>query len=136
MDEAGTRIVPWSPREVAWARRRPGPHRTPLPQVGDTVWYRHDNWGPVSEATVLAVQSLEDVDDPNVCRWQPDDAGNLVLLDGRPVALAAFDPWPKLTLQTRYGRCFTREARLRGSAGWLPDGWETRWRPGPHQEGW
>ncbi len=100
------------------------------------MWYRHDDWGPVSEATVLAVQSLEDVGDPNICRWQADEAGNLVLIDGRPVAQVGSDPWPKVTLRTRYGIGITQEARLRGSAGWLPDGWETRWRPGPHQEGW
>jgi hypothetical protein len=135
-DEVATRIVPLSRRELEWAQRRPGPCRVATPGVGDTVLYRHEDWGAVVEATVLSVQSLEDINDPNVCRWQQDERGDFVLLDGRPVAVAGFDPWPLLLLQTRFGRISTREARLRGSPGWLPLDWQIRWRPGPHQQEW
>jgi hypothetical protein len=48
-----------------------------------------------------------------------------------PIAHRLLDPWPMLTLNTPWGLGMTQEARLRGSAGWLPLDWETRHRPLP-----
>ena len=126
----GQRVV-YTPNEYAWARRRPAPDRTPIPGVGDEVYYRHVESGPVVRATVLAVQDLEDFTDPNLWYFQTDDQGQPVLIDGEMVLAQTYDPWPELTLQTLYGLGIAREARLRESPGWLPLDWETRSRPAP-----
>lgn len=126
----GQHIV-YTPQEYAWARRRPAPDRTPIPERGDEVFYRHVESGPVTRATVLEVQDLEDFTDPNLWYFQTDEFNQPVLLDGEMVLAQAFDPWPELTLKTVYGVGITREARLRESPGWLPLDWETRYRPQP-----
>jgi hypothetical protein len=133
MREEDTRLVPYSAAEAAWALERPGGHRTPLPAPGDEVEYRHDTWGPVTRAEVVAVQPLDDLDDPHLWTVQTDPmTGRPLLLDGRPVLQQRLDPWPLVRLRVpRLGMGLSREARLRGSAGWLPLDWRERFRPLP-----
>lgn len=131
MREIDTRLVPYDQAEVAWARSRPPQHRVATPAVGEMVRYRHEAWGEPVEALVVAVQDPQDQSDPNLWRIARDGHGAPLALDGMPVIVPVEDPWPLLTLECRYGRPVTREARLRGSAGWLPVDWETRHRPLP-----
>jgi hypothetical protein len=124
--------IPHTQQEIEWAHRRPEPHRTPLPVVGDEVMYRHQPWGPVVRAEVTWVQSLDDMSDPHLWQVQTDPTGNPVLLEGKHVLQRRFDPWPVVRLRVPgLGVGETREARLRGSAGWLPLDWEVRFRPEP-----
>ena len=142
MDELATRLVPWADVEFAHARNRPHGERPELPSVGDRVWYRHQHWerDPVTGAmvavelcTVVGRQSLDDRADANL--WQPvrDPVGRPVLDDtGGQVFAPAPDPWPYLDMLrpdrvnprggfAGFGEVVrTREARVRGSAGWLP----------------
>lgn len=126
----GTSIV-YTPEEYQWARRRPAGQRTPIPAVGDEVMYRHLEGGPVVRAEVLEVQDLENFQDPNLWYFQTDALGRPVEIEGRRVLAKAYDPWPELTVRTPYGVGITREARLRGSCGWLPLDWEARGQPAP-----
>lgn len=123
--------IAYTPEEYAWARRRPAPDRSPIPEVGDEVFYRHDEDGPVVLAEVLAVQDLEDFTDPNLWYFQTDQLNQPIEIEGQRVLARAYDPWPEVTLKTPYGVCVTREARLRGSPGWLPLDHELRHRPQP-----
>ena len=124
--------MPYTQDEINWAHRRPGPERTQLPEIGDEVMYRHDSFGPVVQAEVVWIQSLEDFADPHLWQVQTDSGGNPVLLDGKHVLMQRFDPWPLVHLRLAGGAVAeTREARLRGSPGWLPLDWETRTRPAP-----
>lgn len=129
--ETDTAAIPWTQQEFAWAQCRPAKDRTPIPEVGDEVMFRHTAWGVPVLAEVLAVQSLDDISDPNLWRPELGPDGQLVTLEGRHILSGAKDPWPELTLRTPYGVGVTREARLRGSAGWLPLDWESRTRPAP-----
>lgn len=141
MREEHTRLIPIGRDEAEWAHNRPGPHRVPVPKVDDWVLYRHDEWGEVFPAQVLAVQPLDDLDDPHLAFVERDALGQLILIDGRPVIALKKDPWPKVRLRTTFRErgssrlitavVETREARLRGSPGWLPKDWETRHRPLP-----
>jgi hypothetical protein len=132
MREEHTSMIPYAQWEFAWAHERPAQDRTPTPLVGDEVFYRHDPWGPVVRAEVVWRQPLDDLDDPHLWRVEMDGMGGALLLDGRPVMAQRLDPWPILRLRVlRLGLGDTREARLRGSPGWLPLDWETRFRPLP-----
>lgn len=133
MLEADTRLISYAQWEIDWAHERQPQQRTPVPAVGDEVLYRHNGWGPVARADVLSVQSETDLDDPHLWRVETDGFGQPVLLDGRPVMQQRFDPWPLVQLRVPglAQRVETREARLRGSAGWLPLDWELRFRPLP-----
>lgn len=122
IDELATCHVPYSAGEYRWARQRPVADRTPIPSVGDEVLYRHAPWEPPVPADVLHVQPFEDMADPNL--WSDIDGP-----EGMPIWVPAVDPWPLLTLRAHgYGRVKTREARLRGSPGWLPLDWQSRKR--------
>jgi len=140
--ELMSRPFPYSAAEVGYIRRRPAHERTPIPAVGDAVWCRLDEWAEPYEALVTAVQPADDVDDPHLFEVSLDGAGDPVMVEGRPVLSAVDDPWPTLWLDVRVPRqdgfvkivyTHTREARLRGSAGWLPVDWKTRRRPLPAQ---
>lgn len=131
MHEQDTKAIPWTEEEFRWAQRRPATDRTPIPHVGNEVMYRHNPWEPPTRAEVLAVQSLDDISDPNLWRPQRDLDGQLTQVEGRYILTGALDPWPELTLRTIYGIGISRESRLRGSPGWLPLDWETRNRPVP-----
>jgi hypothetical protein len=133
MREEDTRHVPHEPWEIEWARKRPAEHRVKLPRVGDEVCYRPVEWGPVQLAEVLWVQPLDDLDDPNLWTVERDAFGRPLQLDGRPVLAQHLDPWPLLRLHVPgLGLpVLSREARLRGAAGWLPLDWPARHRPMP-----
>ena len=131
ISEQQSRVIPWLPGETAWAHDRPRRHRVPMPDVGDTVLYRHHDWGDPEPAEVIWVQPVDDVDDPHVATVTVDGDGAPMLLEGRPVMALKVDPWRRVHLRTRFGTVDTREARLRGSAGWLPLDWRARYRPVP-----
>jgi hypothetical protein len=97
--------VPWSQDELEAARKHRS-HRTLVPVAGQHVQYRHDHHRDVTDAVVVDV--LWDVNDPNC------------FTDGMVVS----DPWPIVRLRTMHGLLDTREARVRGSAGWLALGWD------------
>lgn len=108
-----------SDAELQWVRNRPSESRPPYPRVGDAVLYRSNEWHDPVPAEVIAVDVQEDDQhmlwpDPwPLCRLRvpvviPDskrDVSGLLLpgaATGRPSLVE------------------TREARLEGSAGWLP----------------
>lgn len=97
----------YSAVEVVAAQDRPVP--TPVPAPGERVLYRHDAHGDITDALVVEVRV--DPRDPNVH------------VTGEPWRIRA-DPWPDLILSTAWGLVQTKEARVRGSAGWLPANWE------------
>lgn len=123
-----TRGVPYSQEEYAWAHARPPRHWVRMPALGDTICYRHDPWGEVTDADVMWLQPLDDVDDPHVHSPVLEN-GRPLLLEGRAVMAQKPDPWRLLRIRTRYGLVETREARLRGAPGWLPRDWRARYRP-------
>ena len=98
--------------------------------VGDRVCYRRDNWADPVLATVVEVQDLDDHDDPNLWQEVKDTQGQPIYDgSGEPLYVPVADPWPWVLLSPddAPGRLAqTREARLRGSAGWLPLHWRTR----------
>ena len=110
--------MPVTPELVAWARCRPSHERTPLPRCGHRVWYRHDHHGTVTVAEVERVD-MSNKDDYGVWRFVLDN-GQPVLVAGQRVMELVEDPWPDVWLRTDWGRVVTREARIPGSAGWLP----------------
>jgi hypothetical protein len=123
---------PYDPSEMVWARDRPPWQQPPRPTVGDHVHYRHDPWGEITCAQVVRI--LDDPeDDPNVYRYvlNEQSATRSPIVDGagRRLVTLAPDPDPSVELHTQYGRVVTREARLRGSPGWLPLDYERYWRP-------
>jgi len=136
VDELATRAMPWEQIESAWARNRPLTERPAIPSVGDLVCYRHNEWSPeVEQIQVLEVQDAGDRADPNLWHTVRDINGAVLLAaDGTPATEPVADPWPWLLfrrdpLSTRL--TMAREARLRGSAGWLPLDWRQRperWR--------
>jgi hypothetical protein len=131
LTEADSRPIPYARAEFDWAHERPAPHRVRTPTAGDTILYRHDAWGPPTDAAVDWVQPADDIDDPHL--WTPmvDEHDRPIMFQGQPVMRQKIDPWPQLRLRTRWGTVITREARLRGSPGWLPLDWQARYRPIP-----
>lgn len=137
--------VLYAPSEFLQARRRPGPDRPRIPQVDDELFYRHNGGSPhVYRIQVTWVQSLEDMEDSNLWYFQSNPDGSPLMLDGGSMVLArAHDPWPLLRAvlmepTNDHGRNVdlaagwpieTREARMRGSAGWLPLDWQSRPQP-------
>ncbi len=152
LDEIGTRGVPWEHAEVAWATNRPLSERPPLPSVGERVWYRRHEWNRDAQgrevlpelAEVVEVQPVNDTSlvdhDPDIGRTRDPNLWHLVRdAQGKPLRDAGqvryapvADPWPLVTLRRANGLIEqTREARLRGSAGWLPADYlrrPERWR--------
>ena len=150
-DELATRAFPWSELELAWQRVRPPEHRVPLPRTGQRVYVRLDRFYEPLPARVAWAPDLErgwrwedlepGASTPDAWTWQLRrdnltgrpvlDAMGLprveLLPDPQPVIGVRVDGWPSILE--------TREARLRGSPGWLPLDWRERWRPGPHH-GW
>jgi hypothetical protein len=127
-----SRLVPIDPSEIHWALNRPPEHRTPIPTVGERVYYRHHEWGEVTEAQVVAVQDPLDYADRYLWHVLTDERRRPIHDErGNRVLVPAPDPWPTLTLATDWGHRATREARVRGSAGWLPLDWRNRYRPEP-----
>lgn len=95
----------------SWMPYLPDEHRAalfaaPTPVlIGGHVMYRHELHGDVTDAVVLDIDY---------------DSEPRAIIDGLVVDLP---PWPTLTLDTLHGPVRTREARTRGSAGWLPLNW-------------
>lgn len=110
--------------ELEWARERPLACRPPIPNMGDRVLYRtNDFFVELLAATVITVIDY-DLADPNL--WELDDDSSLSSSLVHPVA----DPWPILILDVgKRHMVETRESRLSGSAGWLPLDWQKYWRP-------
>lgn len=105
----------------AW-ERRPG-EREPVPHVGEHVLFRPEDWAEPVPAVVTAVQDMRRHNDghgggdPDPHVW--DEYG-----------LPRPDPWPWVTMRIgddpHSGReVKSKEARARGSAGWLRPG--SRW---------
>lgn len=114
--------LPVTPEQVQWARCRPIKQRTALPKVGQLVWYRHEHLGTVVEAEVYKVDG-SNRGDYNVWRFKVDQFG-VPVEDalGQRVMEMVEDPWPDVYVKTPWGNFVTREARIPGSAGWLPKG--------------
>lgn len=95
---------------------RPRQQRTPVPAPGDRVSYIRDEWGDPEPCTVLQVQQQDEITGPGGVqpRGRAPIDPNLLINHGQ-------DPMPLVLLQTDEGFCtWTREARVRGSAGWRP----------------
>ena len=133
----------WDGAEYAWQANRPVRHRVPLPVVGDLVLYRPVSWSPdLYECVVTDVQDMasdEARTDPNVRDKVTNDDHTRVIYgpDGAPLTRLRADPWPWIHVRRvgadgqPYGSAYScREARLEGSAGWLPFDHERRERPG------
>lgn len=117
---ANPTTMPVTPEMVTWARCRPPAQRTPMPEKGQRVWYRHNHHGPLSVAEVERVD-LARQDDYGVWRFCVDPhTGKPVEREGVPLMELVDDPWPDVWLRTDWGRVVTRESRIDGSAGWLP----------------
>lgn len=127
--EMDTRLIPIDRIECSYARNRVSSERTPVPAVGDPVYYRHNEWdSEVDVAVVREVQNLQQYDDPNLWQIQRDQ-NNRPVADGfgGVLMVPVNDPWPWIVLRSeRYGLRRTWESRVRGSAGWLPLNWRTR----------
>lgn len=112
--------IPMTLEDVITTRCRPAWLRTDLPRVGQEVQYRHDEYGPLVDATILLVE-MENRRDPCVWRYVLDEAGRPVVLAGVRIMEMVDDPWPSVRLQTVHNLTVdTREARFPGSPGWLP----------------
>jgi hypothetical protein len=155
MDEIGTRMAPWEQAEFSHAHNRPPAERPPLPAVGEQVWYRRYDWNTDERTgehhepelvTVVEVQPPDDtaltcnlpevgpVRDLNLWHLVRDNWTGRPLYDpsGQLRYVHVADPWPWIRMRRPDGMIAeTREARLRGSAGWLPLDYLTRperWR--------
>lgn len=152
---------PVTPAEVTeWAHQRIGhavipgkPVIQPLPAPGDLVAVRVRPWAATIPATVTRVQPCDVISHPDWWGGEVDpdlwvpitNPDGTAVLDGlgAPAYRPKWDPWPWLDLLTiptdrkrpheyRAGqllRC--KEARVRGSAGWLWPGHvlDTPWTP-------
>lgn len=109
---------------TASAWQRPADRRTPPPRPGDRVLFRMHRFGDLTDALVVEVQDMvRPGPDPDPMVWRRDNVTGLL------AGLHA-DPWPSVVLDTWWGRVRTREARVRGSEGWVPAGWDPP-RPDP-----
>lgn len=134
-----TMIIPITTADIAYARLRPPAERTAPPRVDERLLYRHTEWDTdLLDAVVLAVQDprepCELFGDPRVDgnMWRLSDrAGAVHLPEGlAPDDLPAGwlephpDPWPlvRLLVPALSLAVDCREARVRGSAGWLRAG--------------
>lgn len=150
-EEFATRVIPWSERELAWQRNRPAVHRVSPPRTGDRVFFRLRRFemNPCPAVVVDAPDlergwRWEDLepgqDTPDGWTWQlmRDNFTGAPRLDamGLPRVQLLPDPQPVIVCRVEglAGLQSAREARLRGSPGWLPLDWRERWRPGPHTD--
>lgn len=134
--------LPWDSAELAWQARRPVTHRTPSLALGLHLLFRPVAWS--DELIPIVVTAIQDLDsdearrDPNVYDKMTNPEHTRVLTDplGQPLTRLREDPWPWIHFQVLddqgqpYGAVRScREARLRGSAGWLPLDHARRERP-------
>lgn len=120
-DQIGAHVR--SRAELMWARNRPLACRPPIPSVGDTVYFRSNDFMP--DLILGRVIGINDYDlaDPNL--WEFDESPQRF---GAISSVA--DPWPLIVLDI--GKRYlveTREARLWMAAGWLSLDWQKYWRP-------
>jgi hypothetical protein len=109
---------------TASAWQRPEAARVPAPHPGQQVLFRMHRFGDLTDALVVSVQDMtRPGPDPDPMVWRRDNVTGLVC------GLHA-DPWPSVVLDSWWGRIRTREARVRGSEGWVPAGWDPP-RPDP-----
>lgn len=125
----------WSHQRVTEARHPREPTVQPIPSPGDLVAVRLRPWGPTIPAKVLAVQPIGELAHPD---WAGGDVDpNLWVDDGLGHYKPKWDPWPEVDVETmpltdaagerlklpyefRSGqRVRCKEARVRGSCGWL-----------------
>lgn len=156
MVELATRGVPYEPVEVSYANNRPHSERPPIPVVGVRVLYRREPYDqhPVP-VRVVWVQPVDDESlvhsypgfgparDPNLWTLVRDETGRPILDDGVPRYVPHSDPWPQVRVRGEWPAspgqapevrdAVCREARLRGSPGWLPLDWRTRPVRLPHE---
>lgn len=116
--------IPIGQHERIAALCRPLECRTPFPEPGEVVWYRHEPFGQLSEATVEQVDTSNPRDTYVWAHTIDPETGYPVRVEGKYVMEMVLDPWPDVYLRTRWGRIVTREARIEGSPGWLPRGGE------------
>lgn len=124
MDKPDHEPVVTGAESKRWAWHRQPDEREDPPQPGDVVLFRTEEWASPVPAVVTEVQNMIRHNDghggshPDPHVW--DENGLL-----RP------DPWPWVTLRLGddgTGReVRSKEARVRGSAGWLRPG--SRWAP-------
>ena len=142
--EIDTRDVPYERVELTWAKNRPLHERPVIPLPGDKVFYRRIEWEQEPRlVTVLEVQDPLDKTDPNLWQTLRNYHGHLLHdMWGRPLHKVMPDPWPWIRVcwweQGKIGpemerQGITREARLRGSPGWLPLNWRDRPVRLPHE---
>jgi hypothetical protein len=145
--------VQWpSPEEIRrWSFRRQPHEREPVPQPGEHLLLRETDFGEAVPAVVAAVQDTSSPHD----HWnrqgglertrgpgEPDP--HVWSYDEHDVPRLRDDPWPWVQVQVITGEDengepvlapprWTREARVRGSAGWLRAG--TRAHTGRYESG-
>jgi len=150
-DELTTSGIPYSSKELAWARLRPPAYRVDASTIhpGMVIPFRAERWSLPINARVISVTdlSLDHAFAQLIAHGKPDENVWQVLYDhsgeprldgfGRAVIELLPDPNPDIILAPDGWRTHTvtRESRLRGDTGWLPADWRERWRPGPHH-GW
>lgn len=143
---------PHTPAEVRrWTQQRRPHEREKPPEAGERVLFREENFGLTVVAVVTAVQDLETPGD----HW--NQHGGQVQLRGQGIpdpSVWAFDeqagrhklhpdPWPWVQVSVVTGASddgsdqlapprWCKEARVRGSAGWLREG--TRAHTGNYRE--
>jgi len=133
----------WDAAEYAWQADRPPRCRPPALALGLDLLFRPASWSP--ELIPIRVTEIQDLDsdearvDPNVYEKVTNPEHTRVLTDplGRPLVRLRGDPWPWIHFQVLddrgepYGAVRScREARLEGSAGWLPLEHDKYERPG------
>lgn len=130
-------LIPITRDDIDGARRRAAAERTPAPQVGEWVRYRHNEWDTdLYPAEVLAVQHLHRVHelwgDPRTDgnMWElADGIGSIEVPPGTTAddlppgwLVPHSDPWPLVRLRVPdlgLPAVDCREARVRASPGWL-----------------
>src|SRR5271167_2003531 len=131
MNELSTRLIPIEPSEISYALNRHPDEKTAWPICGQRVEYRHRMWEQHTyPAVIIEVQDPEDRTDTWLWHAVRDVNGNLLYDAGMPRFVRVADPWPwvalRVDMEGTERRFETREARVRGSAGWLPLNWRTR----------
>jgi hypothetical protein len=121
---------PRTPEEVErWAWEREPEEREDHPRPGEHVLVRTEEWAEPVPAVVIEVQDIVRPNDGHGSHYAPDpNVWHPVTGDLHP------DPWPWVTVRLGHdpgsGREMkVKEARVRGSAGWLRPGsrWHQLW---------
>lgn len=109
--------------EVAWANNRWLAHRPPAVVAGDRVFYRSNDWLEMADAVIVAVL------------WDDTEEPSLYGPDPWPWVILRIDPdripasWDKRQRSLARLDIKTKEARLKGSAGYLHSAWSVYPQP-------